>query len=190
MRALRRLWRAVLRAVGLGPKTAAERGGPGFSGILEATMADVPDIVRLELPIFRAHEAAHPIDFPERTADRALVEKYEALIDSNSAGVAIYVADGRAVGFISWATYSQQGMTQAAIQTIAVDPAYRRRRIATELLEYMRKHLADAGIAAVRAHVWAQNDGSRAFFEKHGFRASFTLYSAPLERPGIQPPGQ
>ena len=184
MRALRRLWRAVLRAVGLGPKTAAERGGPGFRGILEATLADIPDIVRFELPIFRAHEAAHPVDFVEQTEDRALVEKYEALIGSHSAGVLMYVADGRAAGFLSWATYMHQGATQAAIQTIAVADAHRRQGIATELLDHMRGHLAAAGVTTVRAHVWAQNDGSRAFFENHGFRASYTLYSAPVEISG------
>ena len=190
MRALRRLWRAALRAVGLGPKSAVERGGPGFRGILEATLADVPDIVRFEVPIYRAHEAAYPMDFIDRTEDRAMVEKYEEMINSESAGVFIYVANGRAAAFISWATYLHQGTTQAAIQTIAVDPAYRRQRIATELLDHMREHLAAAGVTALRAHVWAQNDGSRAFFERHGFRASYTLFTAPLESAGTQPQGR
>ena len=142
MSAVRRLGRRFLRLVGLGPKSAVERGGPGFDGILEATYADIPDIVRFEVPIFRLHEAIHPFDFVEPADDRTLVEKYEHLIRSKSASVSLYVTDDRAAGFISWATYLNQGVLEAAVLTIAVDPAYRRRELATSMLRHMRRRLS------------------------------------------------
>ena len=181
MNSLRRLFRALLRHTGFGPKPAAERGGPGFRSILDATHADIPDIVRFEVPIFRDHEALYRMDFPESTNEAKVAEKYEHVIRTRDGGAAIYVADGRAAGYVGWRFLGTGETRQAIVLSISVEPALRRSGIGGALFDHMREHVTSDGAVALRAHVWAHNTESRSFFEARGFMPDHTAYSMPLK---------
>jgi GNAT superfamily N-acetyltransferase len=178
---LRRLIRDFLRRAGFGQKPAAERGGPGFRGILDANLADIPDIVRFEIPIFRDHEALYRFDFHEPTYAPQIAEKYQNVIGSRDGGAAIYVADGQAVGYIAWNLFHDHRIRQAVVLSVAVEPELRGTGIGRALFDHMRERVALGGAVALRAHVWAHNAGSRTFFEAHGFMPDHTVYTLPLK---------
>ena len=181
----RRLFGAFLRRAALWSKPAAERGGPGFRGILDATFADIPDIVRLETPIFREHEALYRVDFHEPTHAPQITEKYQNVIRSPDAGAAIYIASGHAVGYVAWNLNHENGGRHAVVLSIAVEPSMRRSGIGGAMFDYMRERATADGAVALRAHVWAHNAGSRSFFEARGFMPDHTLYTMSLKKNGM-----
>lgn len=63
------------------------------------------------------------------------------------------------------------GATQADIQTIAVDPAHRRRGIGAVLLSRLLDEARARGVDDVLLDVRADNPGAQALYERHGFSA-------------------
>ena len=188
MNALRQWLDTLPRLAGLGREPAEMRAGPGFRGILDATLADIPEIVRFEMPIFQHHEEQYPYDFQISMDERQVTEKYEKIVRSPDSGAAMYVADASAVGYVSWTVYDQVKDRQAVVLSIAVEPGYRGQGLGRALLAYARERAEASGAESLRAHVWAHNVPSRAFFEAQGFTPVHTVYNAPVAAPG--PPEQ
>jgi ribosomal-protein-alanine N-acetyltransferase len=57
----------------------------------------------------------------------------------------------------------------AELQRIAVDPAYRRRGLATDLLAAVEAHSADGGATRLLLEVREDNTTATAFYEAQGF---------------------
>jgi len=180
VRPWRSLKSALFRLAGLGPKPAAERAGPGFRGIVVANEADIADIVRFELPIFDEHRPLYRIDFQQAATDRQVSDKYRALLGSPDAGAAIYVANGSPIGYVAWQCLHVGQMRMAVVLSIMVEPAHRGTGIARELLDHARQRVRDGGASVLRAHVWAHNAASHAFFQSEGFTPVYGVYDLAI----------
>ena len=55
------------------------------------------------------------------------------------------------------------------VEEFGVDPAFRRKGVATALVEYMKADAKARGFARVELDVWAFNEGALAFYEAAGF---------------------
>ena len=63
------------------------------------------------------------------------------------------------------------GDEDAHLDLLAVAPAYRRARVASQLLEWLEKCAVVAGIFNVTLEVRAENEGAQRFYERLGYRA-------------------
>jgi putative acetyltransferase len=63
---------------------------------------------------------------------------------------------------------------RAAVHHLAVAPAYRRRGVGSELLEYCLNRLREADIPRCNLYLYDDNQVGRSFWERHGFRAVST----------------
>jgi putative acetyltransferase len=97
-------------------------------------------------------------------------DKREALLrflDRNPGLSAVAVADGRVVGAILCGHDGRRG----AVHHLAVEPAYRRRGIGSELVEYCVRRLREGGIPRCNLFLYDDNEAGRGFWEHHGWRA-------------------
>lgn len=115
-------------------------------------------------PIFsRLHQ-------PDWRAVQAEAVRSNCLSDERDVFVA--VADGRPVGFAAVALNAfHEGI--GVVDIIAVDPAYQRRGIATELMKHSADHMRDRGmdIAAVGTGGDPGHAPARAMYEATGYTA-------------------
>ncbi|MDH3668886.1 MAG: GNAT family N-acetyltransferase [Paracoccaceae bacterium] len=166
---MRRWIVTALDALGLGPRPTRIRMGPEFVGVVEATLADIPDIVELELPVFREHREYHPGDFQQPMNAPMIADFYRQVMFDDDWGIAVFVADRSTIGYVAWTAYEQFEGRHALIHSIAVNEAGRRRGIARALLAFAETQADARGLASIRANVWAHNEASRAFFASNGF---------------------
>ena len=169
MSAIRRAVVTAVHAIGLWPRAAHRRMKPSFAGVVDATIADIPEIVRMELPIFREHQKFHPQDFQQTMNESVTSAFYRQALFSDNWGAAVYVAEGSTIGYIAWMIYEQFEGRHALIHSIAVDPVNRRRGIARALLAHAEEKAAEKKITSLRANIWAHNEDSHAFFAANGF---------------------
>ncbi len=97
--------------------------------------------------------------------------------------------DGKAVGFLvgresrdmSDEVLRRRGATKAgSIETLAVDAQYRRRGIATDLLNKVFDLFRQKGVDYVSLAVPAEEEGARRLYEKLGFRERAYFLSRKL----------
>lgn len=169
MNRLRRWGALALDKFGLGLHPARTRMDADFSGVVEATRADIPDIVELELPIFQEHRAHHPDDFRHEMTANWIAEFYRQATSQDEWGAAVFVAKNTTLGYVAWTISEQFEGHHVVIHSIGVDPAIRRKGVAQALLDFAETAAAKDGLTTIRANVWAHNEGSRAFFAKNGF---------------------
>jgi ribosomal protein S18 acetylase RimI-like enzyme len=58
------------------------------------------------------------------------------------------------------------------IDEFGVDAAYRRRGVATQLIEFLKKDAKEKGFARIELDVWEFNEDAREFYEAVGFTVS------------------
>jgi [ribosomal protein S18]-alanine N-acetyltransferase len=76
--------------------------------------------------------------------------------------------DGSIVAFcVCWMLFDE-----LHINTVAVDPAERRKRHATELLAYVFQEAASRGVTRATLEVRASNDAARRLYERLGFQVT------------------
>jgi len=177
---LKRLISACLRRAGLGTKSALTRAGEGFRGVLDATIADIPAIVEFEPPMFQEHMAQYPQDFAQPFTEEGLTEMYVRIFSRRLGGAAIYLAEGAALGYVSWIYREYFGVSQVLIHSISVNAGHRRSGVARAPIDHARAHARDRGAACVRANVWEHNEASRAFFRAVGFERISEVYGAAV----------
>ncbi|WP_158056562.1 GNAT family N-acetyltransferase [Halorussus halophilus] len=77
------------------------------------------------------------------------------------------------VGFITFSvesgTYAQD-VTRGIVSNVYVEPGHRDAGVGTELLESAEAILRDRGVDALALEVMADNDASRRFYRRHGYR--------------------
>jgi len=93
-------------------------------------------------------------------------------------GGAVLVAEieGTFVGFVSGWIEQEHNIAETAdsnrfgyISDVCVLPAYRGRRIASQLLNVLEKHFSRAGVKRMRINALAANGSARASYENAGF---------------------
>lgn len=78
--------------------------------------------------------------------------------------------DGRVAGFLA----ARKLVDELEILNLAVAPAARRQRMATQLLHEAMRWAVHNGIEKVHLEVRASNAAAKAFYEAHGFHATGT----------------
>jgi len=79
-------------------------------------------------------------------------------------GFLVAEVDGNVVGYIVANLREQQGKEEGHILSIAVDSAYRRRGLGTELIKEIVKVFQNNGIRLLSLEVKASNDDARKFY--------------------------
>ena len=115
--------------------------------IRNARQEDIPAIAALENACF---SDPWPEDFIARRAENILVAAAE---------------DGRMLGYAALSDVLDEG----SLDSIAVDPAYRRRGAAGALLDAALERCREKELAFVTLEVRAGNDAAIALYEKRGF---------------------
>ena len=105
---------------------------------------------------------------------------YAAFDDENS-DVIVALADGEIAGFatVQYIRRPETPYTLARdfyrVEEFGVDARYRRRGVATALVEYMKKDARQEGFDRIELDVWAFNASALAFYEAAGF-ATYRRY--------------
>lgn len=144
----------------------------------------------------------HPDDFPPLYAIEELCFQppirfsrvyLQRLIASPDAATWIAQEGSELTGFtiVEWCDEAPTGRV-AYIQTIEVAPAFRRRRVASELLRRAEVSARDAGALLIWLHVESTNESAIRLYRAHGFTfqghkdhyyargRSADIYSKPL----------
>lgn len=117
--------------------------------VTEATAADLPELAAIEAEVFGA-DAWSPAQLqPEVAGGRLLVTR----------------SDDRCAGYVAVAVAGDV----ADLRRIAVGSSYRRRGVATGLLDAALAAAGDRGADRMLLEVSEANAGARAFYEHHGF---------------------
>jgi ribosomal-protein-alanine N-acetyltransferase len=133
--------------------------------IREMTVADLPRVVYLEKLIF-----------PDPWPESAFVEQ----ITETGWGALTAVADDMAVGYGCYYIVADE----AHLTNIAVDPAYRRKSVASRLLERILQVAQENQCEYLLLEVRAGNIEARVFYERYGFTLLYRrpkYYRHPVE---------
>ena len=65
---------------------------------------------------------------------------------------------------------------EAHLLLMAVDAAWRRKGVGSALMDWLELTVRTAGITTVRVEARERNTGARAFYSRHGYRATQTLH--------------
>ena len=120
------------------------------------------------------HRALEP-HWPPGTAVAADYFAYLQAECAEYAGQILLAVDGRTIaGFVCIVTNKRGAPDHPArhafVHDLFVAPEYRRRQVATKLMEGAETLATSHGVAEVRLAVLARNEGARAFYEALGYR--------------------
>jgi ribosomal protein S18 acetylase RimI-like enzyme len=124
---------------------------------------DLPEILRIERG-----------SFPASSGDPAWTQKQFATITARAAVSMLIAEDSfrRVRGYIVW----QRGKDFLEVLNLAVDPEARRRRIACQLINMLRRTLTvDVRSRSIQVSVPEENLAAQLFFRSSGFRARGTV---------------
>lgn len=119
--------------------------------IREMTGADLDRIDNLEIQIF-------PDSWPK--------ESFEDHLNHPDAGGVVALSDDIIVGYACF----QDANCQLHLTNLAVDPAYRRKSVANDLLGHILGLARDQECEVIFLEVRASNEIARQFYESAGFR--------------------
>jgi hypothetical protein len=115
---------------------------------------DEPGVVNLWRTVFGYTE---PRNDPARALRQKLSHDRDLLL--------VAVGDGHILGTIMGGYDGHRGW----LYSVAVDPAHRRRGIATALVQHMERRLADRGCPKINLQVFPSNAQAVAFYRSLGF---------------------
>lgn len=119
------------------------------------------------VPMAREHleqvAAIERLCFPDPWSLHLLEELLE---HEGTVALAAVSAGGAVLGYTSAQTVLDEGY----INNVAVHPAYRRRGIASRLLEKLRRRGTELGLSFLTLEVRASNLAAQALYAKHGYR--------------------
>ncbi len=121
------------------------------------------------------HVQGRPDIFRPGFCEELQAHIYDAFDDGNS-DVIVALADGEIAGFatVQYIRRPETPYTLARdfyrVEEFGVDSAFRRRGVATALVDYIRRDARAKGFARIELDVWAFNEGALAFYEAAGFR--------------------
>ncbi len=144
--------------------------------IRSATQSDAGKISLLLQTVQNLHATLYPAIF--RTVDQnSLTEQVIQIISNPDLHVRLAMVDGEIAGYAVFRTDGCESSSMIHphnylfLEQIAVSPAFRRKGIATALLDDFRDYATKSGITELRLDVWGANADARKCFEKAGFSA-------------------
>ena len=145
--------------------------------ITEATQSDLGGLV----PLFRSLNDLHAVHVPDRFHDAASdADLHEVLQDAWNAGsrFLVYRTEGVARGYLKWQMLPEgvaaleRPRRTALLDHIWVEPIWRRRGLASRLIDRFERDSAGAGARGWTVRVHAFNAASAALMQRHGARLS------------------
>jgi ribosomal-protein-alanine N-acetyltransferase len=124
----------------------------------------------MEIELATAADAAQIAELSRITIEQGLpwrwtAERVRACIRDRTINVVVARDGEHVVGF----AIMKYGDDEASLFLFGVDPAHRRRRIGSELLEWLEVTARTAGIRAIRLEARQDNHVASAFYRHHGF---------------------
>jgi ribosomal protein S18 acetylase RimI-like enzyme len=89
---------------------------------------------------------------------------------------------GRRVGETWYTLQRLEGWPQMFVYWIGIDPEHRRKGFATEVFRQIESEARTLGAAQVALHVFGENTGARALYEKLGYRITNVIMAKPVQR--------
>jgi len=146
--------------------------------VRQARREDLEEIAGLIVRFYRFNEEFDSAWVSTESMDRARNVIEDILSDErNLLLVAEY--DGRIVGVIRSELQDEPMLVNspiAVVKELYVIPEYRRRGIATKLIEETRRILEGRGAKILAAEFPAHNEVAKSFYEKLGFRPFKSVY--------------
>lgn len=155
--------------------------------ITEATQSDLSGLV----PLFRSLNDLHAVHVPDRFHDAASdADLHDVLQGAWQGGsrFLVYRTEGVARGYLKWQMMPvgiaalERPRRIALLDHIWVEPIWRRRGLASRLIDRFEQDSAGAGAQGWTVRVHAFNAASAALMRRHGAELSvqaFDKYAAP-----------
>jgi ribosomal protein S18 acetylase RimI-like enzyme len=147
--------------------------------VRRATLADVHVLAELNAVVQQMHHDVAPDWFkPPETAPA--LDYFREALRSDDVHTFVAEADGavRAYALVRLHRLPETALTHGGLvvdlDQISVDPGYRGRGLARELIDHVRSMASDAGATRLQLMVWEFNTNARAVFERAGFTAAMT----------------
>jgi ribosomal-protein-alanine N-acetyltransferase len=126
--------------------------------------------VSFDIELASASDAAQIAELSRITIEQGLPwrwtqERVRICIRDRTINVAVAREGERVIGF----AIMKYGDDEASLLLFGVDPAYRRRRVGSDLLEWLEVTARTAGIRSIRLEARQDNHVASAFYRHHGF---------------------
>lgn len=126
---------------------------------------------RFEIELASSADAAQIAELSRVTIEQGLPwrwtqERVRACIRDRTINVVVARQGERVIGF----AIMKYGEDEASLFLFGVDPAFRRQRVGSELLEWLEVTARTAGIRTIRLEARQDNRIASAFYRHHGFR--------------------
>jgi ribosomal protein S18 acetylase RimI-like enzyme len=137
--------------------------------------ADIEALVALNEGVQRIHAALYPEDFKRAADHEGVRAMFAARLASPERGVAVAEIDGEPVGYLMFETQTRAETAfsprcrRLYIHHLCVVERMRRRRVASELFQFVERRAAADGVGEIALDAWAANVGALKFFEASGF---------------------
>jgi [ribosomal protein S18]-alanine N-acetyltransferase len=125
---------------------------------------------RFDIELAVSSDAALIAELSRATIEQGLPwrwtrERVLACIRDRTTNTVVSRALDRLVGF----AIMKYGEEEGSLLLFAVDPAYRRQRVGSELLEWLEVTARTAGLRAIRLEARQDNQAASAFYRHHGY---------------------
>ena len=125
---------------------------------------------RYDIELAVSADASTIADLSRDTVEQGLPWRWTqqrvlACIRDRSTNTVVARAIERLVGF----AIMKYGEEEASLLLFGVDPAYRRQRVGSELLEWLELTARTAGLRSIRLEARQDNQGASAFYRHHGY---------------------
>jgi ribosomal protein S18 acetylase RimI-like enzyme len=152
------------------------------SAVRRASEADAEVLSLLNADVQSLHASAMPERFKPLGPDTFPVTVVRTLLANSSNLVFIAEVDSEPAGYASAEVVHlpesplRHAWDEVHLHHISVRPVYRRKGVASALLDSVRVAAGEIGISIVTLQVWTFNEDAQAFFRRQGF----TPYMARL----------
>lgn len=157
----------------------------GAFTLRRAVQEDYEAVRALNALDFRYHQNARPDYFRPDWGDYSRAE-FQRLLAHPAPIAWVAEVQGQVVGFCLGTVGEVEGTAirrprrVAAVEDLAVLPAFRRQGIASALLEQARQQAKELGAQALELCVWGFNQEARRLYERLGLTAQYTRMECGL----------
>lgn len=152
--------------------------------VRKAGPEDVDRVVALNRFVQRIHADARPDVFRRPDDMPGIVDHYRALLREGAKTILLAEVEGGAVGYVVFeiqrrpSTPFTHALDRLYVDQLSVDPSFRRRGVASALMERVVDEARRIGIDVVALDTWNFNEEAQRFFHRVGF----ATYNLRMER--------
>lgn len=140
-----------------------------------ASEEDLQAIIALNQQIQGLHAALYPEDFKPRADPAGQRALFTRVMADDAHAVAVYRDSGQVAGYV-WLEVQERpetglirSSTRIHVHHIVVAETSLRRRIGSELMQWIEDYAALRGVRQIVLEHWAGNQAAQAFFSRRGF---------------------